>query len=170
MTLNASELDPIELARFREWKAVQDEQQRTRGAYCLTPEGRAEIRKAWKGDDGSWLIVLLNEVERLETTQRKFGQLQEELFRRAESAEKDAVRLRKFAGLVMDSWPVGDVDGASLALYAIKCGLLTPTTRTEPCREEGCACAEYYTGDEFAAGIVCYRKTELLTGEKLATP
>lgn len=56
--------EPAELAEFRAWKADRDEQARTRGRYCLTPEGRAEVRRIFDADD--WVFVLLDEVERLE--------------------------------------------------------------------------------------------------------
>ena len=51
-------------AAFEAWKADRDEQARTRGAYCLTAEGRADIRNIFTSDD--WPHVLLGEVERLE--------------------------------------------------------------------------------------------------------
>lgn len=56
--------EPAELAEFRAWKVDRDEQARTRGRYCLTPEGRAEVRRIFDADD--WVFVLLDEVERLE--------------------------------------------------------------------------------------------------------
>lgn len=39
---------------------------RTSGRYVLTPEGRAEVRNLWKGEDDHWIVTLLNEVESLE--------------------------------------------------------------------------------------------------------
>ena len=72
--------------------------------------------------------------------------------------------LRTFAQGVMRSWPSGDVDGGELQDLAHANGLLEPQTRTVPCREDGCACAEYWASDEWAAGVTCYRKTPLLLG------
>jgi hypothetical protein len=74
--------------------------------------------------------------------------------------ERDA--LRAFALAVMEHWPLGDVDGGSLQDYAVKHGLLTPESRTAPCSEDGCNCAEYYSADEWAEGIICYRKSPLI--------
>jgi len=70
--------------------------------------------------------------------------------------------LRGFAKGVMEAWPHGDLDGATLEAQAIKHGLLTPETRTEPCGES-CNCAGSVLADEWAAGVTCYRKTPLLT-------
>src|SRR5688572_27501286 len=64
-------------------------------------------------------------------------------------AVADAQRLREFAQLVMDNWPHGDVDGGDLQEAAIRCGLLEPQTRTEPC-SEGCNCMDYYASDEWS--------------------
>src|SRR5687768_4346231 len=75
-------------------------------------------------------------------------------------AVADAWRLCELAQLVMDNWPDGDVDGGDLQEAAIRCGLLEPQTRTEPC-SEGCNCMDYYASDEWSEGITCYRKTAL---------
>jgi hypothetical protein len=83
-------------------------------------------------------------------------------------AVADAQRLREFAQLVMDNWPHGDVDGGDLQEAAIRCGLLEPQTRTEPC-SEGCNCMDYYASDEWSEGITCYRKTALLKGATRST-
>jgi len=37
-----------------------------------------------------------------------------------------------------------------------------PETRTEPCGDE-CACAEYYSPEDMAAGVTCYRRAPLLS-------
>ena len=72
--------------------------------------------------------------------------------------------LKKFANLILEHWPEGDVDGGDLQDHAIACGLLklkTPAPR-EPCGE-GCTCAEYCDDDEFRNGsVMCYRKSEIL--------
>jgi hypothetical protein len=73
-------------------------------------------------------------------------------------------RLREFAQLVMDNWPHGDVDGGDLQEAAIRCGLLEPQTRTQPC-SEGCNCTDYFDSAEWADGITCYRRTPLLKGD-----
>ena len=84
------------------------------------------------------------------------------------TAERDA--LAQFSLAMLESWPLGDVDGATLQEEAAKHGLLVPTQRTEPCCEDACNCAEYYAADEWAEGITCYRKAAWLlaarTGSK----
>jgi len=79
-------------------------------------------------------------------------------------AERDA--LKAFSLAMLESWPLGDVDGADLEDHAVKHGLLVPTKRTEPCSEDRCNCAEYYSRDEWADGVVCYRKAEWLKEQK----
>ena len=76
----------------------------------------------------------------------------------AAEADAEIQRLRAFATDVMDAWPLGNVDGCDLQEYAVKHGLLTPETRTAPCSEDGCNCAEYYSSAEWAEGITCYRR------------
>lgn len=84
---------------------------------------------------------------------------------------KDAeiARLREFALEIMEFWPLGDVDGCDLQTIAIKHGLiaLKDPAPTEPCGD-WCMCADYATPDEFASGVDCYQKTELLTGARAA--
>jgi DNA-binding PadR family transcriptional regulator len=58
--------DEIEQIQFRAWKAEKEEQQRKRGAYWISPEGREEIRSIWGPEDGSTVWPLFEEVERLE--------------------------------------------------------------------------------------------------------
>ena len=77
-------------------------------------------------------------------------------------SEADA--LRSFAQEVMECWPMGGIDGGELQDIAAKHGLLCPETRFAPCQKEGCSCAEYASAQEFADGVICYRKTSLLTG------
>ncbi len=50
----------------------------------------------------------------------------------------------------------GDFSGADIQELAVKHGLLREERREEPCRDEGCACAEYGFPTE------CYRKTAAL--------
>ena len=83
-------------------------------------------------------------------------------------AERNA--LRSFAQGVMRAWPHGDVDGGDLQELAHANGLLVAQTRTAPCREEGCACAEQCASDEFDAGVTCYRQTALLLGSDCTEP
>ena len=85
-----------------------------------------------------------------------------------EAAEKDATMLRRFAKAVMDAWPEGDLDGGDLQAIAVAHRLLEPETRHAPCSEDGCACAEYADETEWAAGVICYLHTALLTGEARA--
>lgn len=72
--------------------------------------------------------------------------------------------LKLFALAMLENWPLGDVDGGELQDEAVKRGLLVPETRTEPCSEEGCNCAEYYSAEEWGIGITCYRKAPWLKG------
>ena len=69
--------------------------------------------------------------------------------------------LRSFVRDIMAAWPDGDVDGGALQEIAVSHGLLVPETRTEPCGDE-CACAEYYSPEDMAAGVTCYRRGPLL--------
>jgi len=79
----------------------------------------------------------------------------------ATEAENEA--LRAFAKAVMECWPMGDLDGGTLQEIAEKHGMLKPETRYEPCGEV-CSCREYADAQEWAGGLVCYRKTALLMG------
>lgn len=47
---------------------------------------------------------------------------------------------------------------------AIKTGLLRLTIRYGRCNEENCICAQHVSEKEFESSVVCFRKTELLTG------
>lgn len=78
------------------------------------------------------------------------------------AAEREALRL--FALAMLEHWPLGEVDGGELQEEAVKHGLLVPETRTAVCSEEGCNCAEYYSAEEWAEGITCYRKAAWLKG------
>ena len=88
---------------------------------------------------------------------------------RAELAEAmaDIKKLRGFAQAVLHRWPHGGViDPSDSEENALDYGLLVETNPTEPCGPV-CACRECYGLDEFkSGGVVCYRKTELLTGGK----
>lgn len=75
--------------------------------------------------------------------------------------------LRAFANDILKAWPEGDVDGGELQDAAFRHGLLrvkdpAPTTSCG----EGCTCADYFDEDEWAAGVTCYERTELLQGDK----
>jgi hypothetical protein len=101
-------------------------------------------------------------------TDEEFSAAVEE-FDRGPGVEIDA--LRAFAQAVMADWPdCMMLDGGDLQELAERHGLLTPETRHEPCGE-GCSCNEYAGPDEWADGVVCYRKTPLLTGSNaMCTP
>lgn len=70
--------------------------------------------------------------------------------------------LKLFALAMLEHWPLGDVDGGELQDKAVQHGLLVPERRTEPCSEEGCNCAEYYSPEEWGEGITCYRRAPWL--------
>lgn len=72
-------------------------------------------------------------------------------------------KLRAFAQDVMESWPIGDLDGGELQDLALKHGLLMAETRHSPCGDN-CSCSEYMDQGDFKDGVVCLRKTELLPG------
>lgn len=80
-----------------------------------------------------------------------------------QGSRADLDALRAFAQDVMEAWPMGGLDGGDLQAAAEKHGLLKPEIRHEPCGE-GCSCAEYADAREFADGVTCYRKTNLLKG------
>ena len=80
------------------------------------------------------------------------------------AADAEIESLRAFSRAVLECWPDGDVDGGMLQDLAVQHGLLEPQTKTAPCREEGCRCAEYYASDEWVDGITCYRRTALVLG------
>ena len=70
--------------------------------------------------------------------------------------------LRAFAQEIFKDWPdYGPIEGWDLEAMALKHGLLTPVTVTEPCGEN-CACAEY--GDGFPT--TCNKRTSVLTGKE----
>lgn len=80
-----------------------------------------------------------------------------------EKLADEVKKFRAFAQDVMACWPEGDVDGGHLEELAVKHGLLEETQQTHPCGES-CFCRDYYASDEWAGGIICYRKTPLLLG------
>ena len=74
--------------------------------------------------------------------------------------------LLAFAREIMSAWPEGGIEGDDLQDIAVEHGLLVPETRYAPCSEE-CPCAWSATEEEFAAGVICYRRAGwLLKGEK----
>lgn len=74
-------------------------------------------------------------------------------------------RLIAFAREILSAWPEGGIDGGDLQDIAVEHGLLVPETRYAPCSEEDCCCAGYATEEEFAAGVICYRRADWLKGE-----
>ena len=69
--------------------------------------------------------------------------------------------LLAFAREIMSAWPEGGIEGGDLQDAAVEHGLLVPETRYAPCSEE-CPCAWSATEEEFAGGVVCYRRAEWL--------
>ena len=67
------------------------------------------------------------------------------------AAVEEIEELQAFARIVMECWPMGDLDGGALQDAAEKHGLLKPETRNAPCTPdgEGCNCAEYASTEEF---------------------
>ena len=74
-------------------------------------------------------------------------------------------RLLAFARKILSAWPEGGVEGDDLQDIAVEHGLLVPETRYAPCVEE-CPCAWCATEEEFATGVICYRRAGWLKGEK----
>jgi hypothetical protein len=67
--------------------------------------------------------------------------------------------LEQFARRIMEDWPEnGDIDGWQLQDIAVECGLLIPTTVTEPCCDD-CQCSD--TGFP----TTCYRRCDLLRAQ-----
>ena len=99
------------------------------------------------------LAPLANKLNDLAAAQARIAELER---------ERDA--LRAFALDVMGDWPDDcGVDGFDLQDFALKHGLLTETKVTGPCGEN-CWCLEYHGGDpeDWADGVICYKKTPLL--------
>ena len=76
--------------------------------------------------------------------------------------------LLAFAREIMSAWPEGGIEGDDLQDIAVEHGLLVAETRYSPCAEEDwCWCASYATKEEFATGVICYRRADwMLKGEK----
>ena len=71
--------------------------------------------------------------------------------------------LLAFARKILAAWPEGGIEGDDLQDIAVEHGLLVAETRYSPCAEEAwCWCARYATEEEFADGVVCYRRAEWL--------
>ena len=79
---------------------------------------------------------------------------------------KALAALRAFAQAVMDCWPDGwGIEGDDLQRIATEHGMLRPEIRHDPCGDS-CRCADHVLQkEEWIDGVVCYRKTSLLTGE-----
>lgn len=77
--------------------------------------------------------------------------------------KRNMAAMRAFVGELLTNWPdeVG-IDGFELQDLCVKHGLLVATYPKEPCLPN-CWCVGYY-GSGIWQGVVCYRKTELLTG------
>ncbi|MCA7976775.1 hypothetical protein LGM57_10630 [Burkholderia cepacia] len=78
---------------------------------------------------------------------------------RAEAADDDVAKLKRFAGLVLKDhrnggYP-GDVDGGELQAYAEQCGLIEERRVESPCGEN-CSCTDF---GEFPT--TCYFNTDL---------
>ena len=102
---------------------------------------------------GRDLAAAQAQIETLIKAEARIAELQREL---------DA--LRAFALDVMGDWPDDcGVDGFDLQDFALKHGLLTETKVTAPC-SENCWCVEYHGSDpeDWADGVICYKKTPLL--------
>ncbi len=109
---------------------------------------------------------LINEgLRKTPITDETYIELAEDIARL--TAEGEA--LKRFALAMLEHWPLGEVDGGELQEEAVKHGLLVPETRTAVCSEEGCNCAEYYSAEEWAEGITCYRKAPWLFPAKPST-
>lgn len=75
--------------------------------------------------------------------------------------------LRAFAQEVLGDWPESFPDGFDIQDLAEKHGLLKlkDPKPMQPCQEEGCRCAEYFDERDWAAGVDCFQRTPLLTGQ-----
>ena len=71
--------------------------------------------------------------------------------------------LAKFALEILDEFPdLSSYDGGDLQDLAVKHKLLIPQTVYAPCCDEGCSCAEFYSDEEFKAGVTCYHIADWL--------
>ncbi|MFZ2125401.1 MAG: hypothetical protein WAV01_02130 [Candidatus Saccharimonadales bacterium] len=77
--------------------------------------------------------------------------------------EIENAKLRAFAQDVMEYWPGSDIDN-DLEQIAVLHGLLKPELRNTPCADS-CYCAKNINENDWVEGVICYRKTALLTGE-----
>ena len=85
-----------------------------------------------------------------------------------EKLEYEAGKLRDFAQDIMEMWPYGGSwDASDLQEIAVEHGLLKSEIRHVGCGNDECPCfcEETCTSDEFVAGVKCFRKTPLLTGQ-----
>ena len=79
--------------------------------------------------------------------------------------------LRAFAQEVLDYFDLSSfsMEGSELQEIAEKHGLLRQEKRHEPCGKE-CRCeGEVHSDSEWKTGVICYRRTPLLTGEQEST-
>jgi hypothetical protein len=80
-------------------------------------------------------------------------------------AEENA-KLRAFAQEIMEAWAEGSgLDGRQMQDVATKHGILRQETMHEPCGKF-CNCDDHRSQDEWIDGVVCYRETALLLGDR----
>jgi hypothetical protein len=118
----------------------------------------AALRRQAAMRNATWPCVLLKDILVLCDENER---LQEALAKH--EAESPSASLRAFARDVLGDWPVAcGLDGFDIQELAVKHGLLVETTQTKPC-DGVCTCSEYFDHDEFADGVTCYRRTDLLS-------
>ncbi len=83
--------------------------------------------------------------------------------KKLDTVAAENAKLKGFARDILKDWPDASPDGFDVQDYAIKHGLLMAKAikPTEPCGEF-CACAEYFTRDEWGTGVECFERVAFI--------
>lgn len=84
-----AQIDDEDLLLFLGWKEEQRQQERKRGRYWLSPEGRRELKETFSCEDDSAVFPLLQEVERLEGVLKDASDDRTEILRQLDQTRAD---------------------------------------------------------------------------------